>query len=433
MYGRERMRLLGMVVVLMLAVGAWCSNIYSCIDSVNGTVTPGAGRCSTTVSMSTGAGVVAFCSAANNLVASDSNGKSDIFVRYPFQRITKRVSVSSTGVQANGDCFHPAISVDGRFVAFDSNASNLVTGDHNGTNDVFVADLQTGKVIRVSVGANKVEANGASSSAAISGDGRYIAFESTATNLDGYKMGGVFVYDQSSGSTFRASYDTAGKPLAGAYEPAISANGSVIAFSAFLSSGMHILVRDRAKNSTEYATINTYGVPVGGDDADTPVLSSDGRYVAFTTKALLVPGITGIDFEDQVFANCYVRDRVNKTTELVNVSNVAKQGVGWCSDVSISADGRYVAYSSAARTLVPNDTNKVFDVFVRDRANKKTTRISVSNSGVEGNADSFSSAIDPSGNWAAFLTDASNLLRPDSNASTDIVLTQRAVTASQAW
>ena len=66
MYGRERMRLLGMVVVLMLAVGAWCSNIYSCIDSVNGTVTPGAGRCSTTVSMSTGAGVVAFCSAANN-------------------------------------------------------------------------------------------------------------------------------------------------------------------------------------------------------------------------------------------------------------------------------------------------------------------------------------------------------------------------------
>ncbi|NMG21975.1 calcium-binding protein, partial [Brasilonema bromeliae SPC951] len=126
---------------------------------------------------------VAFYSAANNLVAGDTNNSSDIFVRDLLTGTTTRVSVADDGTQGNNNSSNPAISADGRFVAFDSTASNLVAGDTNNTSDIFVRDLLTGTTTRVSVADDGTQGNGFSYTPAISADGRFVAFESSASNL----------------------------------------------------------------------------------------------------------------------------------------------------------------------------------------------------------------------------------------------------------
>src|SRR5437867_3098602 len=126
---------------------------------------------------------VAFHSAATNLVAGDTNGTNDVFVHDRQTGITERVSVASDGTQGNKASSDPALSADGRFVAFHSTASNLVAGDTNGATDVFVDDRQTGTTARVSAAAVGTEGNAASAGAALSADGRLVAFHSSATNL----------------------------------------------------------------------------------------------------------------------------------------------------------------------------------------------------------------------------------------------------------
>ena len=126
---------------------------------------------------------MAFYSAADNLVSGDTNGKTDIFVRDRQTGTTERVSVATGGGQANGDSSFPVISADGRFVAFESYATNLVSGDTNGVRDIFVHDRQTGTTERMSVATGGGQATGESVFAAISADGRFVAFHSLATNL----------------------------------------------------------------------------------------------------------------------------------------------------------------------------------------------------------------------------------------------------------
>src|SRR5438552_4844963 len=183
---------------------------------------------------------VAFDSAATDLVAADTNGVSDVFVHDRQTGATERVSVACGGAQGDGSsgligfAFPPALSADGRFIAFISSATSLVAGDTNGATDVFVHDRQTGTTERVSVASGGTQSNGASLGSALSADGRLVAFQSDATNLvvgDTNGTTDVFVRGRQTGTTARvsvASDGTQANDVSG--YPALSADGRFVAF-----------------------------------------------------------------------------------------------------------------------------------------------------------------------------------------------------------
>jgi Tol biopolymer transport system component len=265
---------------------------------------------------------VAFSSFAGNLVPGDTNGTFDIFVHDRKTGVTTRVSVDSAGDESNGDSVTPSISAFGRFVAFRSFASNLVPDDTNGVSDIFVHDRQTGVTTRVSVDSAGNESNGVSDAPSISGDGRYVAFQSDATNLvpgDTNRVANIFVHDRKTGLTTRVSRDSAG------------------------------------------------GQPNGPSVA--PSISANGRFVAFGSSATnLVPGDTnGV-------SDIFIYDRKTGITTRASVDSSGQEATGGTRfgigslGASISANGRRVAFTSFASNLVPEDANGTFDVFVHDRS-----------------------------------------------------------------
>ncbi|HEV7687571.1 MAG TPA: hypothetical protein VGQ80_13425, partial [Acidimicrobiia bacterium] len=189
---------------------------------------------STSPALSGDGSVVAFDSFADNLVSGDGNGASDVFVHDRASGLTSRVSVASGGAQGNAGSFSPSISADGRFVAFASDATALVAGDRNRAGDVFVHDRKTGQTTLVSTGPNGRSGNGASFSPALSADGRFVAFVSEATDLVRGDTNGdadVFVHDRTTGRTTRVSVASGGgQSTGGAFRPSISADGRYVAF-----------------------------------------------------------------------------------------------------------------------------------------------------------------------------------------------------------
>jgi Tol biopolymer transport system component len=210
-----------------------------------------------------------------------TGGRTGVFVRDRQAGTTEVVSVAADGAWANEHSDYPSISADGRFVAFVSFASNLVSGDTNNDRDIFVRDRQTGTTERVSVAADGAPANGGSGSPAISGDGRFVAFQSGATNLvPGSTHGGIYVRDRLTSTTERVSDG-------GSESVAISADGRFVAFA----SGQ-VLVRDRQLGTTERVSVSTGGEGANGGSRF-PSISGDGRFVAFESWASdLVPGDT---------------------------------------------------------------------------------------------------------------------------------------------
>ena len=235
------------------------------------------------------AGSVAFVSKATNLVAGDSNNVADIFIHDGQTGATTRVSVSSAGDQANGASSDPAISTDGRYVAFVSAATNLVAGDTNGVRDVFVYDRQTGATMRVSVGAGGNQANAASSAPSVSADGRYVAFASLASNLvpgDTNSASDVFVRDRQTGVTTRASVNDSG--LQGnnsSWEPSLSADGRYVAFTSQADN----LITDDTDGTADVFVVDrqTAQITRVGFDADEPSISGDGRLLHFGKTLVL--------------------------------------------------------------------------------------------------------------------------------------------------
>jgi Tol biopolymer transport system component len=329
---------------------------------------------------------VAFTSDATTLVEGDTNGKRDAFVRDRLTGETTRVSVSSTGKQSN--CSDPfgcssavGISANGRSVAMVSAAPDLVAGDTNEASDVFVHDRRTGETTRVSISGTGSEGNGASGFAAISADGRYVAFSSSASNLvpgDTNDTGDVFIHDLRTGRTTRVSLDSHG----------------------------------RQTNR-------------GGDSWD-PAISARGRYIAFTSNATNL-----VAHDTNNLGDVFVRDLRTGRTTRVSVSSRGKQAArdrtrNGSNAPSISANGRYIAFHSAASNLVRGDTNRVFDIFVRDRKTSKTRRVSVSNRGRQANAESFGpESISPDGRYVAFGSLATNLVAGDANDITDVFVYDR--------
>lgn len=313
---------------------------------------------SNVASMSADGRYVAFTSAASNLVPNDTNGHHDVFVRDRVTGTTERVSVASDGTQGNGisASMSPAISADGRYVLVTSEASNLVRGDRNDAVDVFVHDRVTDTTKRVSVLPDGTEAPNHSLASVISADGRYVAFI-----ISNYQSG-LFVHDRATGRTQRVSVGYDGTPP----------NGSAVNFS---------------------------GAPLA--------MSADGRYLAFTSTASnLVPDDTNERWD------VFVLDRQTGTTERVSVASDGSEGNGtrdlngW---VSMSADGRYVAFTSAFSNLVPDDTNGHLDVFVRDRATATTERVSVAPGGAQADHTpdgpaAWAPSISADGRFVAYYT-----------------------------
>jgi len=247
---------------------------------------------------------VAFDSSAKNLVAGDTNGVNDVFVHDRETKKTKRVSVRSNGTQADEGSYSPAISGNGRFVAFSSYASNLVAGDSNGTWDVFVHDRETKETRRVSVGSNGAQADGYSNVPAISGNGRFVSFESDATNLvadDTNHVTDVFVHDWETNETMRVSVGSNGAQAdEGSGNPAISGNGRFVAFVSAAANLVaddtnhvtDVFVHDRETNETKRVSVGLNGAQ-GDGDSYVPAISGDGRFVAFFSFATnLVAGDT---------------------------------------------------------------------------------------------------------------------------------------------
>ncbi len=389
--------------------------------SVSGAGAQGNGHSYDAHAISADGRFVAFESLATNLVGADTNGAYDVFVRDRQTGATTRVSVSSAGAQATDFSEAPSISGDGRYVAFQSNAANLVPGDTNG-NDVFVHDRQTGATTRVSVASAGTQGNQNSFAPSISADGRFVAFYSLATDLvpgpDTNGGADVFIHDRATSQTTRISQTPTGAFGAGAsYNPSVSADGRFVAFwsdapnlvAGDTNGAFDVFLHDRQTGTTTRVSVSSLGAQ-GNAESRMPSISADGRFVAFfATATNLVAGDTNNAYD------VFVHDTQTATTTRVSVSSSGSQALGQSIEPSISADGRRVAFQSPAANLVAGDVNARGDVFVHDRQTGVTTLASVTTAGAQGDSHSFHPAIAHNGRHIVFYSLATNLVPGDTN------------------
>ena len=325
------------------------------------------------VDIAAGGRYVTFLSEASNLVANDTNGRMDIFVHDLQSGATTLESVDSAGNQGDGDSLWPVLSADGRFVAYLSGATNLVPGDTNGYTDVFVRDRLAGTTQRVSVSTTGMQGNGSCSHPAISQDGRAVAFTSYASNMvfnDTNGQPDVFVHSLGSAVTTRMSITAGGQQgFGGSYMGDFSGNGRFVAFSspaAFAADDTNGVSDDYMKDRRTGALVRV-SVGTGGFQADGPSygisLSGDGRYVVFSGYASnLVPNDTNGN------QDVFLRDLLMDTTTLLSVSTAGVQGNGENAYAEVSNDGQATVFTSTGNNLFPGDSNGAHDVFVRDLA-----------------------------------------------------------------
>jgi Tol biopolymer transport system component len=385
---------------------------------------------------------VAFESRAVNLVAGDTNGFSDVFVRDMVAGVTELVSADVDGLPCSvGASSAPAISADGRFVAFESLATNLVSGidDTNAGSDVFLRDRLQARTLLVSRQWNTNRAgNSASANPAFSADGSRLVFTSLATNLvegSTNTLGEVFVYDLAQAATLWVSRDAGafrtavsnGVPATARYHccnPAISADGRYVAFKIVVEmtgTPGGVLRHDLLTGNTELVGTNAPGTFSGGNDASGPVMSADGRSVAFAgicAGDLLPTGVPGV----------WRWDAETKQTTLVSVdmtgSGVAVGPFSTGSDTpAISADGRYVAFLSYATNLVSSGANGCCQAYVRDLDQGRTALVSLRRDGLQGgNQDAAAVALSAEGRLVVFQSIADDLVADDFNQANDVFL-----------
>jgi N-acetylglucosamine-6-sulfatase len=424
-----------LIALLLLFAGcAWIERA-----SLSGSGTQGNAPSSVPALSANGRHVV-FVSIASTLVAGDTNGATDVFVRDVTTNTVERLSVPAAGGQSDGPSDLPAISADGRYVAFESTATNLVPDDTNGTSDVFVRDRQAGTTERISFASDGRQGTGRYERASISGDGRYVAFTSTGggaldPSMPTHAGGGAYVRDRQAATTrhiARAVDEPPGDqepPNGPSGDAAISADGRYVAFwsqATNLTSGSGCLV----------ACIHVYDVTSGtntwvGQTSSGGAPDDDQRLPSVTTvlgapvvsyvsaAANLVPGDTN------GAADVFVRESGNTfRTSVASGGAQASAGSGLRAGGgrTISSDGRFVTFHSAASNLVLNDTNGLSDVFVHDRTLARTIRVSQQLLHGQADGNSLSPWLSEDGRYVAFQSNATNLVTKDSNSADDVFL-----------
>jgi len=373
-------------------------------------------------SLSTDGRYVAIESDLNDLVEGDVNGCRDIFVFDQQNKKIEIVSVSSEGRLGNGDSRSPVLSGDGRFIAFESTANNMVDGDNNNNSDIFVHDRQTGKTELVSVTSDGLPGNRISRSPSISQDGRFIAFESESFNLvknDNNNVADIFVYDRLTKVTRLISLSSSGSQANGASRsPSISANGRFVAYESnadnLVDTGFVkgvgwiklIFVYDLVTGITECVTVSSEGF-IANNSSNSPAISGDGRMVAFWSVADNL-----VDLDTNGMADVFIRDRYQGLTRRITMGydGLQSNGQSWYAP-KISADGNYVTFTSSASNLVPNDTNNMADVFIFDVQANNLSRASIAADGSQANKGSDSPSISADGRFISFTSYADNLVR----------------------
>lgn len=299
------------------------------------------------------------------------------------------ISRAADGTAGNGSSEAPSLSADGRFVAFVSRANNLVSDDSDSDctdsaldpaqfscSDLFVYDRQTGLIQRVSLASDGAPANHESGGryeagnlSSISGDGRFVAFQSFASNLVANDTNGVadiFVHDRQTGQTERVSI---------------------------------------ASDGTEANAASLM-----------PVISADGRFVTFASQA---SNLVADDTNRR--QDVFLYDRQTGQTTRVSLTTEGNQAIqGDSGNPTISADGRWLAFASDAANLVPQDSNRVYDIFLHDRQTGQTVRISLTEDGQEANGESFQPLLSADGCTIAFVSLAYNLVANDTNERSDL-------------
>ncbi|HEY5197636.1 MAG TPA: hypothetical protein VIJ51_11495 [Solirubrobacteraceae bacterium] len=338
----------------------------------------GANGASSAPTVSSDGSVVAFASSATNLVSTPVGGAGDVYVR----RAGGPITLVSAGIggPANGVSSEPAISADGRYVAFASTAANLVAGDTNGVSDVFVADLTTGAITRVSVAHGGAQANAASTGPAISADGTAVSFDSSATNLvagDKNGVADVFVRVPSGDTTERVSVSTSGAEQNRAATTgfsevsSLSANGRLVVFDSTATNLVHgedpaarsnVFMRDRSRHTTTLVSESNDGYE-GNNDSFAPFITPSGLYVSFESFAKNLAGGGGPQ------ENVFVRDLTLRTTSVIDVapngSPPSKEAGELLERPTLSStNGTIATFVSSASNLTGNSSG-LTQAFVR--------------------------------------------------------------------
>lgn len=387
-------------VVLLIASCVWTNTV-----SVGMSGAPGTGN-SLNPAISGDGRYVAFDSWASNLVPGDTAASQDIFLRDNSLGTTRLISVSSTGVAANGHSLAPSISDDGRYIVYGSAASNLVAGDSNNAHDIFLYDRDTATTTRISVDSNGIEGNGFSYFALISADGRYIAFSSDASNLvpgDNNGVGDIFVHDRATAKTTRVSVNDQGDEAdAFSLLASLSDDGRYIVFSSradnLVADGSpfqrDIFVHDQTLGITTLVSVDSTG-DMGFEVSELAAISGDGRFVSFSSrKQFLMPW--GIVYYNDVF----VHDRNTSTTSMITVPGLEHTNGHL---PALSVDGRYVVFHSPSG-LAAGDTNNAEDVYVHDRNTGTTERVSLTASGAQSGRRSQNALFSTDGRYVAYQT-----------------------------
>ncbi|MCW6005298.1 hypothetical protein K1W54_11990 [Micromonospora sp. CPCC 205371] len=326
--------------------------------------------------------------------------------------MTSRVSLTGTGGQVNNHSQAPAISGDGRYVAFLSHGTNILAGDPNPLGNVYVRDWVMGTTVRAGPPALTGEVDNTAAYPSISADGRYVAFATylALVPADTNQLADIYVWARHTGALELVTISrTGGTSNDNSSRPDLSADGRYVAFDSRANNlvpgislgGADVYVRDRLTSTTTRVSVASDGT-IGDDESDSGRISGDGRYVLFASVSTnLVP-------VDIARADVFVHDRVTGTTELVNLDSAGRQFTESQYGGVISADGRYIAF--------PTSTDGINHIMRRDRRTGATITVSLSTAGVAANGHSYQPEISADGRGITFISDATNLVPADTPA-----------------
>jgi Tol biopolymer transport system component len=366
---------------------------------------------------------VVFDSLASNLVSSDGNGASDIFLRDRLFGVTECLSRTSTGAVANGSSNRPALSNDARIVAFVSTANDLAAGDLElpgtvNSADVFVLDRGTGAMQLISRRVSGAQVTGHFETPAVSGDGSTVVFGSSIDLATGADSVQVWAYDVASGALDRVD---GGSATPFVRYPSISHDGRFVSYRAWVTlptGGLtrQILVRDRIAASTQYASVFANGA-LGNADSNLSSISADGRFVAFDSFAT-----NDLPSSGAGVTRVYVRDLVAGTTELVSVNSLGQANLAACNTPVLSPDGRRVAFYSNGSGWIPGDKSVAADAVVFDRTTRALVALGTSAAGAPAAGASSITGFRADGAQVVLVSASNNLVAGDTNGHFDVFL-----------